>query len=103
MPRLDSDFRNQINGMLHAGISQREVAGRFAFNVSTVSRLNRKFVATGSTKDSPRSGQPRVTTRRQYNFIRLRDRCLTAIPTAATLVSRHHRRIHPRTDCTTLT
>ena len=55
---------------------------------------------TGSTKDRPRSGQPHVTTRRQDNLIRLchlRDRYRTAVSTAATVVSRHHRRIHPRT------
>ena len=72
MPRLDSDSRNQIIGMLNAGISQREVARRFAVNVSTVSRLSRKFIVTGSIKDRPRSGQPRVTTRRQDNLICLR-------------------------------
>ena len=68
MPRLDPDSRNQIIGMLNAGISQREVARRFAVNVSTVSRLNRKFIVTGSTKDRPRSGQPRLTTRRLELF-----------------------------------
>ena len=69
MPRLDSDSRNQIIGMLNAGISQREVARRFAVNVSTVLRLNRKFIVTGSIKDCPRSGQPRVTTRPKDNLI----------------------------------
>ena len=100
MPRLDPDSRNQIIGMLNAGISQREVARRFAVSVSTVSRLNRKFIVTGSTKDRPRSGQPRVTTQRQDNLIRLRhlrDRYRTAVSTAATVVGRHHRRIHART------
>ena len=69
MLRLDSDSRNQIIGMLNAGISQLEVARLFAVNLSTVSRLNRKFIVTGSIKDCPRSGQPRVTTRRQDNLI----------------------------------
>ena len=72
MPRLDSDSRNQIIGMLNAGISQREVARCFAVNVSTVLQLNRKFIVTGSIKDRPRSGQPRVITRRQDNLICLR-------------------------------
>ena len=100
MLRLDPDSRNQIIGMLNAGICQREVARRFAVNVSTFMRLNRKFIVTGSTKDRPRSGQPRVTTRRQDNLIRLRhlrDRYRTAVSTAAPVVGRHHRRIHPRT------
>ena len=61
MPRLDSDFKNQIIGMLNAGVSQREVARRFAVNVSTVLRLKRSFVVTGSTKDRPMSDQPSVT------------------------------------------
>ena len=100
MPRLDPDSGNQIIGMLNAGISQRDVGRRFAVNVSTVSRLNRKFIVTDSTKYRPRSGHRRVTIRRQNNLIRLRhlrDRYRTAVSTAATVVGRHHRRIHPRT------
>ena len=71
MRRLDSDSRNQIIGMLNAGISQRKVARRFAVNVSAVLQLNRKFVVTGSTKDCPRSGQSHLTIRRPDNLIRL--------------------------------
>ena len=58
IPRLDSDSRIQTIGMLNAGKSQCEVVRYFAVNVSTVSRLNRKFVVTGSTKDRHKSGQP---------------------------------------------
>ena len=78
--------------MLIAGLSQREVAGSFAINVSTVSRLNSRFLVTGSTKDRPTSGQPSLTTRRQDNFIRLRqlrDRFEIAVSTAAAVVGRH--------------
>ena len=61
--------------------------------------LNRKFVVTGATKDGSRSGQPHGTTRCQKNFIclrHLRDTYQTAISTAATVVDRHHLRIHLR-------
>ncbi len=80
MPRLDSDSRNQIIGMLQSGISQRDAARRFNVHVSTISRLNQRFLVTGSTKDRPRPGQPRVTTQRQDVFIRqrhLRNRFVT--------------------------
>ena len=69
MLRLGSDSRNQITGMLNAGLSQREVAGRFGVNISTISRLNSRFLVTGSTKDGPMSGRPLVTSRRQDYII----------------------------------
>ena len=85
--------------MLNAGLSQREVSGRFGVNVLTVARLNSRFLVTGPTKDHLRSGHPRVTTPRQDNFIRLRqlrDRFETAVSTASEVVGRHGRRIYPR-------
>lgn len=86
MPRLRQDLRNQIVGLLQAGTSQRECARRFHVHQSTIFRLHQRFVATGSVADRPRPGQPRVTTRRQDNFIRqrhLRDRFTTAVSTAS--------------------
>ena len=55
MSRLNSDSRNQIIGMLQAGLSQHDVAARFNVDVSTISRLNMRFLQTGSAKDRPRS------------------------------------------------
>ena len=56
---------NQIVGLLQAGTSERECARRFNVNQSTISRLQQRFLATGSVADRPRSGQFRVTMRRQ--------------------------------------
>lgn len=100
MPRLRQDLRNQIVGLLQAGTSQRECARRFHVHQSTISRLHQRFVATGSVADRPRPGQPRVTTRRQDNFIRqrhLRDRFTTAVSTASLIQGRRRRNIHART------
>lgn len=97
MPRLNSDSRNQVNGMFRTGISQCEVATSFNVYVSTISRFNMRFIVTDSTKDRPRTGQPFVTTRCQDNFIGLRhlwDRLKTAVKAASVLVSRHGRYIH---------
>ena len=68
-----------------AGVCQLDCAKRFNVHQTTVCRLFRRYVATGSTNDRPRSGQPRVSIRRQDNYIRqrhLRDRFTTAVSTA---------------------
>ena len=96
MPRLNPDSRGQIIGLLQANVSQRRLARQFNVSQSTISRLSRKFAVTGSTKDRPRPGAPRVTTRRQDNFIRqrhLRDRFTTAVSTAAGMRGRTGRNI----------
>ena len=72
MSRLRQDLRNQIVALLQAGTSQRECASLCYVHQSTISRLYQRFVATGSCADRPGPGQPRVTTRRQDNFIRQR-------------------------------
>ena len=64
----------------------REVARHFNCPQSTIERLNEGFLATGTTNDRPRRGQPRVTTGaqgRQIQLMHLRDRFLTATQTAA--------------------
>ena len=88
MPRLDSATRNIIIGQLQAGISQSEVARTVNVNQSTISRLWSRFQQTGTTNDRPRSGRPRITTRRQDRYIRvfhLRHRTVTATITAVGL------------------
>ena len=62
MPRLNPDSRGQIIGLLQANVSQRRLARQFNVSQSTISPLSRKFAVTGSTKDRPRPGAPRVTT-----------------------------------------
>ena len=96
MPRLNPDSRGQIIGLLQANVSQRRLARQFNVSQSTISRLSRKLAVTGSTKDRPRPGASRVTTRRQDNFIRqrhLRDRFTTAVSTAAGMRGRRGRNI----------
>ena len=84
----------------YAGIQHNVIARRFNVHKSTITRLYQSYRTTGSVKDRPRSGQPRVTTRRQDVFIRqrhLRDRFTTSVTTAQSVVGRHGRPIHPRT------
>ena len=85
--------------MLQDSVRQREVNRRFHVSPSTISRLNRTFMMTGSTNDRPKTGKHRVTTRRQDKFIRqrhLRDRLSTEISIAAAVVARYGRPIHAR-------
>jgi transposase len=72
MPRLRQDLRNQIIGLLQAGISQRECARRFSVHQSTISSLQRRFLNTGNVADRPRPGQKSVVTQRQDIYIRQR-------------------------------
>ena len=68
---------------------QQQVANHFGVNVSTIERLVRRLRETGHLADRPRSGRPRVTSRRQDRTIRLahlRNRHLTATETALNTV-----------------
>ena len=92
MPGLSETDRNQAIGMLAAEAAKREVARRFNCNVSTISRLQRRFQQTGTVRDRPRPGHPRITTARQDQQLRvdhLRDRFQTATDTARQIVGRH--------------
>ncbi len=100
MPRLTQESRDQAIGMLRAGIRQNDVAHLFGVSPSTVSRLLRRYQDTGATRDRPRPGQRRVTTRAQDRYIRtshLRDRLRTAVQTAAETPGRARPRISART------
>ena len=74
--------------------------GHFGVNVSTIERLVRRLRETGHLADRPRSGRPRVTSRRQDKTIRLahlRNRHLTATGPALNTVGTHNRQIYPKT------
>ena len=91
MPRLTNIERGRAIGMLQSNLSASAVARRLNCDPSTITRLQERYRATGSTQDRPRSGQPRVTTRRQDVYIRtahLRDRFRTATSTSRQLVGR---------------
>ena len=72
MPRLTPQQRANAIGRLQVGQTQADVARFFNITQSTISRLWSRFQATNSANDRPRSGRPRVTTRAQDRYIRLR-------------------------------
>lgn len=79
--------------MLQANVSVNGVANRFNVSRQCIDNLRRKFQATGSVNDMPRSGRPRVTTAVEDGHIvtaHLQDRFKTATET-----SRQFRRARP--------
>ena len=100
MPRLDQNQRHRAIGMVEAGRSHADVAAYFGVSRLTVTRLVGRYRTTGSVNDTPRSGRPRETTRRQDRYIltsHLRDRFLSAPATAAVTPGRTNDRISAQT------
>ena len=100
MVRLTDVQRGRAIALLMQGQRQQQVANYFGVNVSTIERLVRRLRETGHLADRPRSGRPRVTSRRQDRTIRLthlRNRHLTATETALNTVDTHNRQISPKT------
>ena len=116
MIRLTDVQRSRAIALLMQGQRQQQVANHFGVNVSTIERLVRRLHfgvnvstierlvrrlrETGHLADRPRSGRPRVTSRRQDRTIRLahlRNRHLTATETALNIVGTHNRQISPKT------
>ena len=100
MVRLTDVQRGRAIALLMQDRRQQQVANHFGFNVSTIERLVRRLRETGHLADRPRSGRPRVTSRRQDRTIRpahLRNRHLTATETALNTVGTHNRQISPKT------
>ena len=85
MPRLRAEERSEAIGMLRARISVSQIANHFRVIPKTIYRLKARFQATGSVKDRPRSGRPRVTTIGEDRHIRtthLRNRFQSASDTS---------------------
>ena len=100
MVRLTDVLRGRAIALLMQGQRQQQVANHFGVNVSTIERLVRRLRETGHLADRPRSGRPRVTSRRQDRTIRLahlRNRHLTATETALNTEGTHNRQISPKT------
>ena len=100
MVRLTDVQRGRAIALLMQGQRKQQVANHFGVNVSTIERLVRRLRETGHLADRPRSGRPRVTSRRQDRTIRLahlRNRHLTATETALNTVGTHNRQISPKT------
>ena len=94
MVRLTDVQRGRAIALLMQGQRQQQVANHFGVNVSTIEHLVRRLRETGHLADRPRSGRPRVTSRRQDRTIRLahlRNRHLTATETALNTVGTHNR------------
>ena len=70
MPRFTKSQRRHSIGMLHAGLAQHIVAKHFGVHRNTIQSLLRRFRQSGNTRDSQRSGRPRVTSHQQDNHIR---------------------------------
>lgn len=96
MPRLTDQQRGIAVGMLRARMKQREIARQLGCSQATISKLRRRFEETGSVRDRPRSGRPRVTTPNQDRWIvlqHLRDRFRPASATARVTPGLHYPRI----------
>jgi transposase-like protein len=82
--RLNEAQRSNAIGRLEASESQTAVARIFNVSQSTIFRLWDRYQQTGSTRDLPRLGRPRVTTAAQDRYIQLRhlrERFTTATST----------------------
>ena len=71
MVRLTDVQRGRAVALLMQSQRQQQVANHFGVNVSTIDCLVRRLRETGHLADRPRSGRPRVTSRRQDRTIRL--------------------------------
>ena len=69
MPRIAKHLRERAVGMLEAGASTEDVVAQVGSSMQAVRSLRRRFVQTGSTKDLPHSGRPRVTMPAQDRYI----------------------------------
>ena len=100
MPRLSEVQRGQIIEILMQGQLQNQVARHFGVNVSTIERLVRRLRETGRLADRPRSGRPRLTSRRQDRYTvvsHMRNRSLTAVECALNIGGNHGRPINSKT------
>lgn len=81
MPRLSNDQFNRAIGMLQAGQTQRQVAGRFGVAHAVIGRAWRRFQATNDVRYRRGGGRRRLTTARIDRSIILearRRRIITA-------------------------
>ena len=68
-PEFSLNDRNIAFGLLEAGSRVADVARSFEGNESTIYCLQSCFRQSGSEKDRPRSGRPRITTLREVRFM----------------------------------
>ena len=85
MPRLTSEQRSEAIGMLRANVTVLHVANHFNVPRICIWKLKTRFQTTGTVKDRPRRGRPRVTMVREDCHIwttHLRDRFQSATETS---------------------
>lgn len=98
--KLSREQRLRALGRLEAGEPAAQVARAFNVHEQTIRRLRHRHAQTGSVDDRPRSGRPRVTTRRQDRLIllrHLRNRFTVPTRTARNTPGRGQARISART------
>ena len=61
MMKLSDISRAKAIGMLQAGLTKKDVAAQMGVCSKTIQRLQQRYQQSGSVKDRPRSGRPRVT------------------------------------------
>ena len=97
MPRIPNNLREQVIGMLDAGMSTEYVAKHVGCSSRAIRNLRIRFRTTGSTNDLPHHGHLHVTIRSQDRYImntHLHNRFQTATATAANTPGLHNNRIH---------
>ncbi|GFX96383.1 paired domain-containing protein [Trichonephila clavipes] len=73
--QLDMFTKGRIVGMLESSRSQTEVSRILNVDQSVISRLWQRFQRTRDVTQQPVSGQPRVTTPRQDQYLVMSARC----------------------------
>ena len=73
MPRrsISVEVRAHVIGMLENGATASQAAVQASVHRATVFRIKSKFLQTGSVKNRPKPGRPRLTTVVQDRFLRL--------------------------------
>ena len=73
MPRLSLSYRKELINLHLSGLSNREIGRRLKCDEKTVRKTVKKHQNTGSVRDAPKSGRPRVTSYREDNAIKIRS------------------------------
>ena len=73
MPRLSLSDRQELINLHLSGLSNREIGRRLKCDEKTVRTTVKKHQNTGSVRDAPKSGRPRVTSYREDNAIKIRS------------------------------
>ena len=73
MPRLSISDRHELINLHLFGLSNHEIGRRLKCDEKTVWMTVKKHQNTGSVRDAPKSGCPRVTCYREDNAIKIRS------------------------------